>query len=221
MTNQKIKFYFGSSSSFPTKETGSVYFIKEGSLWVGNNEIANLGSSNSTDYSISVTSAAGTGDVAKVYTISQNGNSFNINIPKDIMVSSGEVKTVGSGETPYTGANEGDTYIQLMLNGNTTPVNIPANSLVDVYTGNNGIAVSNYTISAVIDPTESNGISASSAGLSLALATTQSNGAMSAQDKRNLNDTLHSVVGTSGVTVSNKANGIQTISLEWASYEES
>ena len=59
-----------------------------------------------------------------------------INIPKDMVVSGGEVKTVVTADSPYTGAAIGDKYIEITLaNNDGTKLYIPANSLVEYVTG--------------------------------------------------------------------------------------
>lgn len=56
-----------------------------------------------------------------------------IDIPKDLVVSKGEVKEVTETDKPYSGAVIGDKYIELTI-ANGSPLYIPAKSLVDVYT---------------------------------------------------------------------------------------
>lgn len=72
----------------------------------------------------------------KSYELRKNGSKVgaSINIPKDLVVSSGEVKTVETADDPYEGAVEGDLYLQLIIANQSTPVNIPVKSLTDVYT---------------------------------------------------------------------------------------
>lgn len=71
-----------------------------------------------------------------------------IDIPKDLVVSSGSVKEVTSANTPYEGASVGDLYIELVLANTTSePIYIPANSLVDTYTGSDYISVNGSVIS--------------------------------------------------------------------------
>lgn len=67
----------------------------------------------------------------------------SINIPKDLVVSSGEVKTVETDDDPYEGAVEGDLYLQLIIANQSTPVNIPVKSLTDVYTAGAYLQLSN------------------------------------------------------------------------------
>ena len=74
-----------------------------------------------------------------------------INIPKDMVISAGEVKTVTSADVPYSGAVVGDKYIDLTIaNNDGTHIYIPVKDLVDVYTGSVGaevtITVSNANV---------------------------------------------------------------------------
>lgn len=94
-----------------------------------------------SDSSISISEAAGTDDVLKVYTITQGSATVGaINIPKDFLVKSGEVKTVGTAGEPYEGAVVGDKYLDFVVNtkdgsGNDTHIYIPVKDLTDVYIG--------------------------------------------------------------------------------------
>lgn len=55
-----------------------------------------------------------------------------INIPKDLVVQSGSVQTVTDTDDPYSGAQIGDTYIDLVLNDTSAShIYIPAKGLVD------------------------------------------------------------------------------------------
>ncbi len=87
-----------------------------------------------------------TADYAQVYDVYQGatGSSASpvasekigtINIPKDKVVESGSVGTVTVADEPYPGAKVGDKYIELVLQNVANPLYIPANSLVDIYTG--------------------------------------------------------------------------------------
>ena len=58
-----------------------------------------------------------------------------IDIPKDMVVSGGTVKTVSTANSPYTGAAVGDRYIELTLaNAASDKLYIPANALVEYVT---------------------------------------------------------------------------------------
>ena len=74
---------------------------------------------------------------AGVYEISQGGTLIGtINIPKDMVVSSGQVKVVETANTPYQGAAVGDSYIELTLaNATNDKIYIPANALVEYVSG--------------------------------------------------------------------------------------
>ncbi len=77
-----------------------------------------------SSYTVSLTEAAGSGDVLKVYTISQGGNSIGtINIPKDLVAVSGEI-------VYKDGENNDGTFIKLTIqNGN--PFYIDVASLIE------------------------------------------------------------------------------------------
>lgn len=137
-----------------------------------------------------------------------------INIPKDFLVKSASIETVDTADAPYTGAQVGDKYIDFVINTKDTAqgsetashVYLPVNDLVDVYTGGNGVNVSNSNVISLdlatdgglelvgstdgqkqlaikLDSTNANGLALTSAGLKLALATQSTAGAMSAADK--------------------------------------
>lgn len=61
------------------------------------------------------------------------GTTFEVDIPKDLVVESGEVITV-TDESPVSGLTNG-TYLKLVIVNQAEPVYINTNSLVDVYTG--------------------------------------------------------------------------------------
>ena len=74
------------------------------------------------------------------YEIKQGGKKVgvSINIPKDYLVKSGELKTVTEAGVPYTGAKVGDKYIDFVVNskddlGEESHIYLPVNDLVDVY----------------------------------------------------------------------------------------
>ena len=115
-----------------------------------------------------------------------------INIPKDYLVKSGEVKTCYTPNVPVSGYKVGDKYIDFVVNtvdgdGNTSHIYLLVSDLVDTYTGGNGITISNQNVVSVNIGT-ANGLSVNNEGLSLATATEDSAGAMSAVDKKKLNN---------------------------------
>lgn len=130
-----------------------------------------------------------------------------INIPKDMVVSAAELKTVTVEDEPYEGAEVGDKYIDLTIaNSSGTHVYIPVNDLVDVYTAGNGIDVTNNAISVVVNPSAANGLSVTANGVELAVATTTTAGAMSAADKEKLDN--------ADVTAYTAGNGVNITSHE-------
>lgn len=103
------------------------------------------------EYTVEVSENTG-GDYAKSYTIKQGGKTLStINIPKDMVVSSGQLV-----ENP-TGYPKGK-YIELVLaNSDNTKIYIAVSDLVDVYTTETGatqiqLSINNNVISAKIVP---------------------------------------------------------------------
>ena len=114
-----------------------------------------------------------------------------INIPKDYLVKSAEIRTCTAADSPVSGYSVGDKYIDFVINtaagdGNTSHIYLLVSDLVDTYMGGNGINISNTNIVSINIGT-ANGLSVNSSGLSLATATTSTAGAMSAADKTKLN----------------------------------
>lgn len=144
-------------------------------------------------YSISKQAAAESGYFA-TYQLTKDGEQVGekINIPKDFLVNSADIKTVEAEDDPYDGAQIGDLYIDFVINsknGDDTAshVYLPVNELVDAYTGGNGIEVSaSNVISAKIDTANANGLGVTANGFKLDVATTSAAGAMSAADKTKL-----------------------------------
>lgn len=102
----------------------------------------------------------------------KDGNALGvtIDIPKDMVVSKGEVKTVETTDQPYSGAVVGDKYIELTIaNASESHIWIPVKDLVDIYTSGNGINVNgSNVISVVVDPTTESFLTVGAAGIKLA-----------------------------------------------------
>ena len=179
----------------------AVEVLDDGSVFiynVGNYDGTNIGSAknvrdvistiNSSIHSYTIESVSPDTGYLTAYQLKEDGvaKGAKINIPKDMVVSSGEVKTVTVADDPYVGAQVGDKYIDLTIaNATTDHLYIPVKDLVDVYTEGNGIDISSgNVISVVVDP--NNGLSVGASGVALATATTSSAGAMSAADKTKL-----------------------------------
>lgn len=146
---------------------------------------------------VTVTRNTGSGDTLASYTISQGGVALTptIDIPKDYLVKSAEIKTVSTPNVPYTGAAVGDKYIDFVINtkdttsgsGTESHIYLPINDLAHVYTDGYGINISNADeISIKIDSNNANGLATTSSGLKLTPATQSAAGAMSANDKKKL-----------------------------------
>lgn len=145
-------------------------------------------------------------DYAKVYKLQNNGQditgSATINVPKDMVVSAGEVKTCIQANNPVQGLAVGDKYIDLTIaNTPNTHIYIPVKDLVDVYTEGNGIDISSSNVVSIqLDSANANGLATTTAGLKLSTVTTTAAGAMSATDKTNL-DTIYSNYLKAGNTI--------------------
>jgi hypothetical protein len=137
---------------------------------------------------------------AASYTLSVNGTALGtkINIPKDFLVKSATLQTVSTDDTPYTGAEVGDKYIDFVINAKDASataehIYLPVNDLVDAYTAGNGLTLSGNTFSVNVDSSNANGLSVTASGLAMATVTAStsgvggSNGAMLATDKEKLN----------------------------------
>lgn len=77
-----------------------------------------------TEAPVTITEAAGSGDILKTYTFTQNGKAIGtINLAKELVVTGGDIVEI-----------DGVKNLQLTIANQTAPVNIPVNELVDVYT---------------------------------------------------------------------------------------
>lgn len=113
-----------------SQETGNQLEIKTDGLY--------MSVPAATDYSVTCSSTAGTGDILKVYTLTQcNQTIATINIPKDLVVTSGSVVEVG-----------GVKYLRLVIANQDEPVDIPVADLCDVYTAATGAAKVQLSISS-------------------------------------------------------------------------
>ena len=100
-------------------------------------------------YSLSKLATAQSGYSA-TYQLTKDGTKVGeyINIPKDLVVQSGSVKTCTTANTPQSGYVVGDKYIDLVLaNADNQHIYIKVTDLIDIYTGGNGINVSSNEIS--------------------------------------------------------------------------
>jgi len=123
---------------------------------------------------VTLEEAAGTGDVLKVYTIKQGGNTVgNINIPKDLVVSNGRIVTgTWSGNTFTPDATQPgsgpDKALELTIANQANPIYINVADLVDAYTQGNGIEISaSNVVSLKLDSTSESFLTLGNGGLKL------------------------------------------------------
>ncbi|MBQ2347398.1 MAG: hypothetical protein II388_03370 [Clostridia bacterium] len=138
--------------------------------------------------------ATATNGYAATYQLNKNGAAIVgsvIDIPKDYLVKSAELKSCTTANTPVQGYAVGDKYIDFVVNttdnsGTTSHIYLLVSDLVDAYTAGNGINITSQNVVSVKLGT-ANGLSLDNNGLSLSTATTSAAGAMSAADKTTLN----------------------------------
>lgn len=135
------------------------------------------------EYSIVKLGTATEGYIA-TYQLQKDGAQVgaNIDIPKDYLVKSAEIKT-SAGDGDPSGLPAGSKYIDFVINtkvgtGEESHIYLDVQSLVDVYTAGNGIEISEANvISAKV--VAANGLSVDASGITMALASGTANGAMS------------------------------------------
>lgn len=106
------------------------------------------------EYSVTKQATAEDGYSA-TYQLTKDGVAVGekINIPKDMVVSAGEVKKCTTAGSPVAGLAKGDPYIELTIaNNDGTKLYIPVKDLVDVYTaGDSTIKIENNAITVDLD----------------------------------------------------------------------
>lgn len=135
------------------------------------------------EYSIVKLGTATDGYIA-TYQLQKDGvqAGVNIDIPKDYLVKSAEIKT-STGDGDPSGLPAGSKYIDFVINtkvgtGEESHIYLNVQELVDAYTAGNGIAISTTNeISAKV--VAANGLSVGASGIAMALASGTANGAMS------------------------------------------
>ena len=146
------------------------------------------------EYTIAKLSTATSGYLASYQLQKDNvGIGDVINIPKDYLVKSAEVKT-STGDGDASGLPAGTKYIDFTINtydsasgsGTTSHIYLNVEDLVDVYTPGNGIDISDANVvSAKV--VAANGLSVDSSGIKMAVASTSANGAMTSDMVTKLN----------------------------------
>lgn len=98
-----------------------------------------LGDRITNEAPVTMAETAGTGDILKTYTFTQNGREIGkINLAKDLVVSGGQVVE-----------KEGVKYLQLTIANQSEPVEIAVSDLVDVYTGSDFVSISDANVISV------------------------------------------------------------------------
>ena len=112
---------------------------------------------------------------AASYVVKQNGTQkgATINIPKDFLVRSAELKVAEASDN-IPNVSTGEKYIDFVINtpgddATASHVYLPINDLVDTYTGENGVAIDASTnkVSAVLDPTSESFLTIGANGIKL------------------------------------------------------
>ncbi len=167
-----------------SKEEGNALELKADGLFV-----SPAATSGAVEFSIEEQATATDGSV-KTYKLKRaEGENVTyvgdaIEIPKDKVLKGGTFEIVDTADTPYTGAEVGDPYVDLVLeDADNTHIYIPMKGLVDTVKAGDGISVTNNTVSIKLDAANANGLAVGADGLSMAVATDTTAGAMSAADK--------------------------------------
>lgn len=94
--------------------------------------------------------ATATAGYSATYYLTKDGEQVGekINIPKDMVVQSGSVKTCTDANSPVEGFAVGDKYIDLVLaNADNSHVYVKVTDLVDTYTAGEGIVITGNQVS--------------------------------------------------------------------------
>lgn len=120
---------------------------------------------------VTVEEAVGTeAGVLKVYTVKQGGKDVGkINIPKDLVVTSGSVVKGNWVDGAFTESASGTgTALKLVIANQTKPVYINTLDLVKDHTAGNGINISNTNVvSVAVDPDSESGLTVGAKGIKL------------------------------------------------------
>lgn len=121
------------------------------------NKAVNVVIPAAAEYTIAQDQTAATG-YAATYHLTKDGVNVGaaINIPKDMVVSSGSVETCTVADQPVAGYQVGDKYIDLVLaNADSSHIYILVTDLIDIYTAGTAISISNNQISVNIETLKS------------------------------------------------------------------
>ena len=104
------------NAEIEARKANDTYLSGEISTIVGTT-LPELSSQLTSDLSVTMTAAEGSGDILKTYTLKQGNNTIGaIDIPRDFLVKSASVKTCTTQDVPVSGYKVGDKYIDFVLN---------------------------------------------------------------------------------------------------------
>lgn len=158
------------------------------------------------EYSIVKDATAQDGFIA-TYHLTKDGTNVGtaINIPKDYLVKSAEVKVATGSDA--SGFPAGTTYIEFVVNtydttsgsGTESHIYLNVETLVKTHTAGNGISISDTNVISAKVVT-ANGLSVDSNGIKMAVASTSANGAMTSDMVKKLNglESFHKYTATNG-----------------------
>ena len=119
---------------------------------------------------VTITEGGPSGNVLKSYTIAQGGTTIGtINVPKDLVVSSGSVvKGTWSGSTFTESSSGTGTALKLVIANQSDPVYINTLDLVKDHTAGNGINISDTNVISVkVDSSSESFLTVGSGGVKL------------------------------------------------------
>ena len=163
---------------------------------------------------VTITEGGPAGDVLKSYTVAQGGTTIGtINIPKDLVVTSGSVvKGTWSGSTFTENSSGSGTALKLVIANQTNPVYINTLDLVKDHTAGNGINISNTNeVSIKLDSTSEAYLTVGSGGLKLS-------GVASAISAATTPITVSNADGSIIVTASSSGTDIKVGTIDCGTY---
>lgn len=154
--------YNNSDQSLGTVEAGAQVNVIEsikvnGTAQTVTNKAVDITIPAASEYTIVKQTTAEEG-YAATYNLTKDGNAVgaSINIPRDMVVSSGTVETCAEADVPVAGYVVGDKYIDLVLaNAANSHIYIKVTDLIDEYTAGTAITISNNQISVDIETLKS------------------------------------------------------------------
>ena len=154
--------YNNSNQALGTVEAGAQVNVIEtikvnGTAQTVTNKAVNITIASQSEYTVVKDAQAESGYSATYHLTKDNVNvGAAINIPKDMVVSSGTVETCVEDDVPVAGYVVGDKYIDLVLaNASSSHVYVKVSDLVDTYTAGTAITISNNQISVNIETLKS------------------------------------------------------------------